>query len=125
MRTRKRHVVSWLAIVFAAAAVLAPATVQAGTDYPDGRVSLTQAKVQAARDYPDGRALRLSRSPDVVSSVTTGPVASGSTVLSAMPGHGFNWADAAIGAASSLALVALVAAAATLITRHRRTLRSA
>jgi hypothetical protein len=75
--------------------------------------------VQAARDYPDGRALGLSRATGV-SSVTTGRVASGSTLSTTAPGSGFEWSDAAIGAASSLALVALVAIGATLIIRRRR-----
>jgi hypothetical protein len=80
---------------------------------------LIQSRVQVARDYPDGRALGLSRSTGV-SSVTSGRVASGSTLPATAPGNGFDWSDAAIGAASSLALVALVAAGAALITRRRR-----
>jgi len=119
LRTRKRHFVSWIGIAFAFAALLTPATAQAGRDYPDGRVLLTQSKVQAARDYPDGRALGLSRST-AVSSASTGRVASGSALSTTAPGHGFDWSDAAIGAGSSLALVALVAAGAALITRRRR-----
>jgi hypothetical protein len=119
LRTRKRHFFSWIAIALGASAVLGPAPAQAGRDYPDGRVMLTQSKVQAARDYPDGRALGLSRSTGV-SSVTAGRVASGSTLSATAPGHGFDWSDAAIGAGSSLALVALVATGAALFTRRRR-----
>jgi len=120
MRTGNRHFVSWIAVALAAVAVLAPAVAQAGRDYPDGRVLLTQSKVQGVRDYPDGRALGLSRSTDLVSSGSTGRVASGSTSSATAPGNGFKWSDAAIGAASSLALVALVATGATLIIRRRR-----
>ncbi len=120
MHIRKRHFVSWIAIAFAAAILLAPVPAQAGRDYPDGRVLLTQSKVQAAPDYPDGRALGLSRSTGFVNSVNAARVASSSALSATAPGRGFEWGDAAIGAASSLALVALVATGATLITRRRR-----
>jgi hypothetical protein len=79
-----------------------------------------QSKVQAARDYPDGRALDLSRSTGFFSLVNGTRVASGSTLSSTSPGRGFEWGAAAIGAASSLALAALVATGATLISRRRR-----
>jgi hypothetical protein len=119
--------------ILLAAAALVPATAQAGPDFPDGRISLNRATVQTSSDYPDGRMSPLAalrRAEQSVTAPTTrplgdaasglwpdGPIGSSSPPL-VVTERGFDWADAAIGAVSTLGFVALLMAS-TLVARRR------
>jgi hypothetical protein len=117
--------------ILLAAAALVPATAQAGPDFPDGRVSLNRATAQIGSDYPDGRVSLLATSTRTEGSVApatrplgdaasglwpSGSIASSPTVL--VGESGFDWADAAIGAVSTLGFLALLMAS-TLVARRR------
>jgi hypothetical protein len=117
--------------ILLAAAALVPATAQAGPDFPDGRVSLNRATTQVGSDYPDGRVTLLASSIRVERSVApaarplgdaasglwpSGPIASAPTFV--VGESGFDWADAAIGAGSTLGFLALLMAS-TFVARRR------
>jgi len=131
VHTRKRHLLRWIAVAFAAAATAAPAVQAAGMS-PDDRPQYRGSSAALApvglsvddRAFSRATSAALaptSRGPDdrpfsrSVSDIgpTTVPVG-----VVVQPG-GFHWDDAVIGGAFGLA-VALLGTGGILITRHRR-----
>jgi len=122
--TRCRLVGSITAAI--ALAGLVPATVQAGQDYPDGRVSL-HARPTRTVDYPDGRVSLRIRPAAVNTSERRGlhsladrtpPLEHAAPSPAAVGDNGFSWGDAGIGAAAAFAIVAVLAASTPLIRRR-------
>jgi hypothetical protein len=125
--TKRRRLIG----ILLAAAALVPATAQAGPDFPDGRVSLNRATAQVGSDYPDGRVSLLATSTRTKGSVAprarplgdaasglwpSEPIATSPTIV--VDESSFDWADAVIGAGSTLGFLALLMAS-TLVMRRR------
>ena len=125
--TKRRRLIG----ILLAAAALVPATAQAGPDFPDGRVSLNQSAAQIGRDYPDGRVSLLVTSTRTEGSVAptarplgdaasglwpSEPIATSPTIV--VDESSFDWADAVIGAGSTLGFLALLMAS-TFVARRR------
>jgi hypothetical protein len=129
---RRTHLITTAALV-AACAVPAAAAAQ-GQDLrsPDARDAAAAAKEQAYQDLrsPDARDAATTseprqysdlRSPDARDAGRT-PVEVRAPVVEIreVPGSGFDWGDAAIGAAGTLALFSIAAGLALLAGSHRR-----
>ena len=146
MRTHKRHVLRWIAVGLAAGAVAIPAAQAAGPEnrlyYPDAAGALPasgspddrahyrggEAALAPGSVSPDDRAFArggsdnlvpASVSPDDRAFTRSTTVVEPAPQFVAVRSSGFDWGDAAIGAAFVVAL-ALLAMAAMLVTQRRR-----
>jgi hypothetical protein len=136
MRTHRRHILRWLAVAFAAAAVAAPTALADPRSLDDIDPSLAAAVRQAEPGSlsPDDRpfyrgpadtAAPASLSPDDRSFArSVGEIEPASVPVEVRP-HGFEWDDAVIGGTFGAVLALLGMAAILIAHRHRSTLRTA
>jgi hypothetical protein len=136
MRTHKRHILRWLAVAFAAAAVAAPTALADPRSLDDIDPSLAAAvrQAEAGSLSPDDRpyyrgpadtAAPTSLSPDDRPFARSlGEIEPTSVPVKVRP-RGFDWEDAVIGGTFSAVLALLGMAAILIAHRRRSTLRTA